>query len=278
MIGKSTLAAQLAEGINDGQHQAVLLSLMDADTDAGFWSLTFEALIREGMGWDRKNPYRKNPASRPEFMSQIHHIAEKTSQQQKSKQVILLIDDCERLLPQGEKRIAQIANMAMELTSPSIHAICWIGGLRWEDWAQAHTEAFIVPLRFYPLSVVPIREARKIIQEQLGAEQVKTIWNATGGHPYLMELAFAEGNGMKIDALLKRIDAELRPEEDALLAQIHPKGDWMVLDTLKDAQGHRPAKRLLDRLCMAGLIVRTLDQGTAVVRRTSPLLNQKVAR
>ncbi len=277
MIGKSTLAAHLAEGLSDDQHQAILISLKDADSDAGFWSLTFEALIREGMDWDAKNPYRKNPGSLSEFMSQIHHIAEKTAPQQRSKKIVLLIDGCERFLQQSQNLVPQIVNMAMELTTPAIHSICWIGGLNWDAWAEAHRAAFILPLRFYPLSVVPIREARKIILEHLGPDAVERVWNETGGHPYLMEQAFAKKTELKTDNLVKRMYAELSPEEEGLLEQINPKGDWMILDRLKDGEGHRPAKRLLDRLCMAGMVVRTLDHGTAVVRRASPLFIPKVS-
>jgi hypothetical protein len=36
--------------------------------------------------------------------------------------------------------------------------------------------------------------------------------------------------------------------------------------------GQHPPKELLDRLCMLGLIIRTLMDGVAAVRMTSPLL------
>ncbi|MFQ5598767.1 MAG: hypothetical protein ACE5GK_12050 [Nitrospiria bacterium] len=278
MIGKSTLAGELAGRLNDDEHRAILISLKDADPSNGTWPLFFEAVTRQGMSWNPKNPYRKNPVSLPDFMTQIHHIAEKMPPQQRSKKLILLIDDCDSFFPQSEKLIPQIANMAMELTDVPIHAICWIGGLAWDAWAREHPREFIIPLRFYPLSVVPIREARQIISDRMGPAQMEAVWNDTGGHPYLMEQTFGAENSTSVDALVKRIYAELRPEEEALLDQLNPEGQWMPLEDLKNAEGNRPPKRLLDRLCMAGVMVRTLDHGTAVVRQTSPRLTFKQER
>ncbi|MEO2053778.1 MAG: hypothetical protein ABGX83_00470, partial [Nitrospira sp.] len=75
--------------------------------------------------------------------------------------------------------------------------------------------------------------------------------------------------------LCERLWQELRPEEKTLLSQLDPNGGWMSLEDVSGVDGHRIEKALIDRLCMLGLTVRTLDQGRAVLRITSPLLTSR---
>ena len=219
-----------------------------------------------------EDPYRKSPESFTVFMSQLHHICEKTPDEVKARKLILLIDDCDRFLPDHGALIGQIVNMVMELILPPVDAVCWIGGPLWADWVDQHKSEFVLPVRVYPLSTVPVREARAIIQGELGASAVEQVWRETGGHPFLMEKAFGHGNQKNIDDLNCRLVQVLRPEEIAILDQLEPEGEWMILDRLKGEDGQRPPKKLLDRLCMLGVVVRTLNNGTAVIRLTAPVL------
>lgn len=241
LIGKTTLARHLAGCIHDEKNRAVLISLKDTNTATG-------------------------------FMSQLHPIYEKTPDNVNARKLILLIDDCDHLLPDHTALISEIVNRVMELRLPPIDAVCWIGGPVWADWVGRHQSDFILPVRVYPLSAIPIREARAIMQRELGASAVERVWRETGGHPFLMEKAFGDGSETTIDDLNRRLAQVLRPEEIHILDQLDPEGDWMILDTLKGADGQRPPKILLDRLCMLGVVVRTLNNGAAVIRLTAPVL------
>ncbi len=274
MIGKTTLTDHLADLFqNDpASHTAVRIALEQMQRPADFWGFLMEAILSQLMGPDQKNPYRKSPDTLGKVMTQIHYLSEKQPDLLVGKKLVLLIDDCDRLLPDAAALIPQIENMRMELMAPSVEAICWIGGLSWLDWVDTHMAHFMGPLRRYPLATVPIREARSIIRQQLGAEKVDQVWSETGGHPFLLERSFGGAEGFSLDDFNERIWSGLKAEEKAILAELDPGGAWQILDDLKMENGIKPPKALLDRLCMAGLVVRTLDHGTAVVRMTSPLI------
>ncbi len=275
MIGKTTLAHDLSEEILDTKNRAILISLKEMKTTSDFWALLMEAILKQGISPKAKNPFRKSPDSFMKLMSQLHHIYEKISDEVNARKLILLIDDCDRFLPDQTALVSQIVNMAMELLSPEIDAICWIGGLEWGDWVDQHSADFLMPLRFYPLSVVPIREARRIITEELGLAAVGGVWQETGGHPFLMSQAFGETSRVDIEILRKRLFHLLQVEEIEILERLDAEGQWLKLENLKGKNGEIPAKKLLDRLCMMGVVVRTLDEGIAVLRKIVPVLAYK---
>ncbi|MCG3113679.1 MAG: ATP-binding protein [Candidatus Manganitrophus sp. SB1] len=277
MIGKSTLARRLAGELDDAGAKAVSLQLPLLISDSAFWPLLLEALLHQGIGPAARNPFKKPPASLPDLMSQLHHLYERAPSEIAARPVVLILDDCDHLL-RHETIIPQIVNLALESTLPSIQAICWVGGSAFADWIAAHPGTFKQPLRLYPLSVIPIREARKIIREQLGpakpVEEIDRIWNETGGHPLLMERAFNRQETPSTKSLRDQLRQTLRPEDEGILDQLDPGGRWMILDALKDNKGGKIPKPALDRLCMLGLTVRTLIDGVAAIRITSPLFAQ----
>lgn len=275
MIGKTTLARHLAQEIKDTKNRAILVSLNDMHSLSDFWGVLMEGILKQGISPEQKNPFRKSPDSFMKFMSQLHRIYEKTPAEVNARKLTLLIDDCDRFLPDQTALISQTINMAMELLLPAIDAVCWIGGLKWGDWVTQHSEDFLMPVRFYPLSVVPIREARAIISEQVGADAVARVWQETGGHPFLMAQAFSDKNCLGLEALNQKLIETIRPEEIEILDQLDPGGAWTILDHLQGEDGEKPPKALLDRLCMMGVVVRTLDNGTAVVRKTASVLEYK---
>lgn len=276
MIGKSTLAQNLADRIKEKGASPVLIGLKDLASAAEFWALLMEGILLQGIGPAQKNPYRKNPATLSELMQQLHHIYEKAPKEVAARPLILLLDDCDRLLSLPEGLVPQIANLALESVSPSIDSICWIGGAAWEGWVREHSDLFKSPIRLYPLSVVPIREARGIIQAWLGEggteEAVLRLWNETGGHPVLMEKLFDDAGDETLALLSERLSREIGPAEEAVLSRVNPDGTWIEIQTLQGDGGPRPSKELLDRLCMLGLTIRTLSDGTAAIRWVSPLL------
>ncbi len=241
LIGKTTLASNCADLLHNDQCRGILVS-------------------------------PKKVKSPSVLISQINEKPEKVTSEDASRKRILLIDDCDYLLQWSEALILEI--VALSKNGPALHAICWIGGPLWGDWVKAHADVFQKPLRLYPLSVIPIREARAIILKQLGPSALEQVWHQTGGHPFLIETYFAEKNSLSIDLFRKRLWQEVRPEEEVILSQLDPEGGWMALEALRDSEGLCPEKALLDRLCMIGFIVRTLDEGAAVVRLTAPMLNK----
>jgi len=281
MIGKTTLAHRLAEELNAAGVKAVSLQLPLLLTHSAFWPLLLDALLQQGLGPTARNPFKKPPASLPDLMSQLHHLYERASSEIAARPVILVLDDCDHLL-RHETLIHQIVNLALESTLPAIQAICWVGGAAFADWITANPDAFKVRLRLYPLSVIPIREARRIIREQLGpakpVEEIDRIWNETGGHPLLLEQAFQPKGNQSAKALQVQLRQMLRTEEEEILNQLDPGGRWTILDSLKDKNGKKIPKPDLDRLCMLGLTVRTLIDGVAAIRLTSPLFAQVIEK
>jgi len=249
MIGKSTLAARLSKRINLGigegiQAEAIFLRAKEMKPDFDFY-LSLPRIEKIGLS--------QPPLKR-----------------------ILLIDDCEQLIHCSKERISKIIEaLGKAQEHPAgLHAVCWVGGLSWGDWIANNAGHFPVHVRLYPLSVVPIREAHAIIRRQLGPEEVARIWRKTGGHPLLLEQCLGgteetPGARGQLKVLSKRLSQDLRETEKAILAQLDPEGGWTAIDDLRSLSGRRPEKQVLNRLCTMGLIVRTLDQGLAVVRRTS---------
>ena len=280
MIGKSTLARNLADQIKEKGASPVLIGLSGLNTSAEFWGRLMEAILHQAIGPGAKNPYRKNPDTLPELMKQLHHVYEKVPPAIAARPLTLLFDDCDRFLSLSEPLVSQIGNLTMESLSPSLEAICWIGGAAWEEWLRDHSEMMKQPIRLYPLSVVPVREARGIIREWLGEsgtdDAVRRLWSETGGHPVLMKRLF-EGAGEEPVALLsRRLAQEIGPREEAVLRQLDPDGNWTEIHTLKGEKEPRPSKALLDRLCMLGLTIRTLSDGTAAIRWVSPLFGRAI--
>lgn len=277
MIGKTTLARRLAEELNDIGGRAIFLRIPLLISDAALWPLLLEVLLQQGIGPTARNPFKKPPASLADLMSQLHHLYEKAPAEIAAQPVIFILDDCDHLL-RHETLIPQIVDLAFESTLPSLQSICWVGGAPFADWVAAHPDRFKLPLRLYPLSVIPIREARQIIQEQLGptkpVEEVDRVWNETGGHPLLMEQFFSRTGTPSPKALRDHLRRMLRPEEEAILYQLDPTGKWMHLDKLRNPSGEKIPKPVLDRLCMLGVTVRTLIDGVAAIRLTSPLFSQ----
>lgn len=276
MIGKSTLARNLSDQIKQKEIAPVLIGLKEVGSEAQLWAAFMEAILHQGIGPDRKNPYRKDPATLPELMTQLHHVYEKAPSEIAARPLVLLLDDADALLSLPGDLPSQIVNLALESIAPSIHSICWIGGAAWETWLKEHAGELKSPLRLYPLSVIPIREAKQIIKDYLGSEppsgEAERIWSETGGHPYLLERAFDSDAGRPEETLSERLLGQLAPHERALLGRLDPSGSWTILNELKLEDGTPPPKALLDRLCMLGLVVRTLMEGTAAIRLTSPLL------
>jgi hypothetical protein len=270
MIGKTTLAGRLTDLINDAQNRVVIVSPLKVKQSSEWWSLVGKAFSSQGFLADTNNFNLGPTCSLSELISQLQNFNEKESHEPASRKLILLIDDCDRILHWSAGLIAQIVGMVGAL--PFIHAVCWIGGPGWGDWVVEHPDVFKVPVRLYPLSVVPLREARAILLEYVGSEEAERVWYETGGHPFLIEKYLEDNNGMQTHNLSKRLWQELQPEEEKILSQLDPNGAWMILEDVKDTDGHRVQKALIDRLCMIGLTVRTLDQGRAVIRITSPLL------
>ena len=243
MIGKTTLASNCADLFQDDLTQAVLL-------------------------------FPKKVESPSSLLSEINERSEKIGSAAASQKWILFIDDCDCLLKISQALISDIVALSQSL--PSLHAICWIGSPALGDWVNEHSDIFQKPLRLYPLSVIPIREARAIILNQWGPSEVSQVWHETGGHPFLIENRFSENNSASMDLFRERLWKEVRSEEALVLSQLDPEGGWMALEDLRDSKGVCPEKSLLDRLCLIGLIVRTLDEGAAVVRLTSPLLKKPI--
>ena len=193
------------------------------------------------------------------------------------KPVILLLDNCDTLLPDPSPLLQHVSQFGKQL-----RATVWTGRVRWGEWAMARKTEFQYPIRYYPLIVLPPKEARPYIKHHLPADvpaaQVEQLIDLSRGHPYLLSRIVAQREG-DLDGffadLWKAVDS---PTEHHVLKQLIEAGSWVLLHDLKDKAGKRVSKAVLDRLAIIGLINRTLVDGAAVATTVSPLLGDWVRR
>jgi hypothetical protein len=110
MIGKSILAQNLADQIRERGAIPILVPLKKVVSPGALWSLLMETILYQGIGPGRKNPYRKNPETLPELMTQLHHLYEKVPSEMAARPLVFLLDDAETLLPFSDDLIPQIVN------------------------------------------------------------------------------------------------------------------------------------------------------------------------
>ena len=195
--------------------------------------------------------------------------------------VILLLDGCEILLPDPVPFLNQIIQ-APPQSDKKIRSIVWAGRVPWGEWAMAHRSEFSCPIRFYPLLVLPPREARAFLKDHLPKEvsssELERYLEMSGGHPYLLSRMVEQGD-VECDSFLGELwKAADSPIEYAAMTQLIEAGSWVLLDDLKNEAGGKLPKKVLDRLATLGLIIRTLVDGSAMAKAVSPLLGDSVRR
>jgi len=195
--------------------------------------------------------------------------------------VILLIDGCERLLPDPAPFITEISEAARQSGAPLAGAV-WSGDARWGEWAMANRTAFTGPIRYYPLIVLPPKEARLFLKrhwsEDVPASELEWVMELSGGHPYLLA-RMVEGPKRDFDLFFAELwsAADSPAERDVITRLVQAKA-WVGLQDLKDDTGGCVPKSVLDRLAVVGLINRTLVDGAAAATAVSPLLGDWVRR
>lgn len=195
--------------------------------------------------------------------------------------VILLLDNCESLLPDPSTCIGRLRGMTAEGRRP-LRGIVWAGALPWGEWAMGHRSQFGSAMRYYPLIVLPPREAavflKQHLPEDIPSSEQKRILDLTGGHPYLLSRRVEQKEpdcSSFFDDLWKAAD---RPADHYVLMRLMEAGSWVFLENLRDDAGGKVPKETLDRLAISGLIVRTLVDGMAAARIVSPLIGEWVRR
>ncbi len=194
--------------------------------------------------------------------------------------VILFLDGCERLLPDPSPVVRQI-RQASEQLGPHLRAIVWAGGVAWGEWAMAHLPAFGCPIRYYPLIVLPPKEARPYLKQHwpaLPPAELERARERSGGHPYLLSRMVERPRGDNDAFFAELWSVADNPTEHHVLMQLIEKGSWVLLQELHSETGEKVSKTVLDRLAIAGLITRTLVDGAASAAIVSPLLADWVRR
>jgi hypothetical protein len=187
---------------------------------------------------------------------------------------IFLIDGCEQLLPDPLPFLEQMHRSALRPGTPPAGTV-WSGDPHWGEWAMANRPAFNGPTRYYPLIVLPPKEARLFLKRHWSADvpssELEWVVELSGGHPYLLA-QMVEGPKRDFDEFFAKLwKAADSQAERHILAQLIEAATWVPLHELKDETGANAPKTLLDRLAVSGLINRTLVDGAAVVALVSPL-------
>jgi hypothetical protein len=200
--------------------------------------------------------------------------------------VLLLIDGCERLLPDPAPFIDGISQAARQSGASSagvpLAGIVWAGDARWGEWAMANRPAFSNPVRYYPLIALPPKEARLFLKrhwsDDVPLSELEWVAELSGGHPFLLA-RMVEGPKRDFDDFFAELwSAADSPAERDVIAQLVQAKAWVGLQDLKDHTGEHVSKTVLDRLAVVGLINRTLIDGAAVATAVSPLFGDWVRR
>jgi hypothetical protein len=230
-MGKTTLLRQVAEEIAAHAAQPVMPVMIDLTTDT-LTDLERRLSDRPG-GPGGPNPVSLLPA-------------------------ILLIDGCERLLPDPSTLVHQVAS---KVVGPSLRAAVWAGGINWGEWAMGHRSEFGSPIRYYPLIVLPPKEARPFLKRHWSADvpssELEWVVELSGGHPYLLSRMAGQPT-RNFDAFFTTLwDIAGSPAERHVLMQLIEAGSWVLLQELHNEAGGSVPKAVLDRLAIVGLINRT---------------------
>ena len=195
--------------------------------------------------------------------------------------VILLLDGCETLLPDPSSFLKQVTQNPSNLGA-KICGTVWAGNVAWGEWATAHKAEFISPIRFYPLILLPPKEARPFLEnnlpEKIASSKLQQLLDLAGGPPFLLS-GMIKKTKEDYDTFFMEIwKAVEKPSERRILIQLIEAGSWVFLQDLKNETGDQVDKGVLDRLAILGLIDRTLIDGAAAVKAVSPLLGDWVMR
>ena len=190
--------------------------------------------------------------------------------------VVLLLDGCEALLPDPVPFLNQIIKASAQ-SGQKVRSTVWAGTVPWGEWAMAHTSEFDCPMRNYPLVVIPPKEARPFLRHHLPktttSSELERLLELAGGHPYLLSRVI-QMEDVECDSFFSDLwNAADSPSEHDVLEKLIEAGSWVYLGDLKTKTGGRFPKKVLDRLANLGLIIRTLVDGAAAVKTTSPLLD-----
>lgn len=195
--------------------------------------------------------------------------------------VLLLIDGCERLLPDPAPFLQQISQASRRPGEQPAVGV-WAGDPSWGEWAMANRAAFNGPIRYYPLIVLPPKEARPFLKRHWSADvpssELEWVVELSGGHPYLLS-RMVEGPTRNFDSFFAELwSAAGSPAERDIITQLIAAQSWVLLQDLTHESGGSVPKTVLDRLAVTGLINRTLVDGAAAATAVSPLLGDWVRR
>ena len=194
---------------------------------------------------------------------------------------ILLIDNCDRLLPDPAPFLLEIGQAVVQSGAQPAGSV-WAGDVRWGEWAMANRAAFNSPIRYYPLIVLPPKEASLFLKRHWSADvpssELEWVVELSGGHPYLLSRMAGQPE-RDFDAFFAELwNAAGSPAERSIIRQLIEAKSWVLLQDVKDETGGSAPKTILDRLAVLGLINRTLVDGAAAATVVSPLLGDWVRR
>jgi hypothetical protein len=189
--------------------------------------------------------------------------------------VILLLDGCEALLPDPMLFLQNVIRTSTS-SGENGRVVVWAGDMSWGEWAMAHRSDFGLSIRYYPLVLLPPKEARAVLKYSLSKEvtpdEIERSVEKAGGHPYILSHVLEEDEG-RFDGLFSSLwETAASSTERCVLAHLIEVGSWVHLEDLEDDTGGRPPKKCLDRLATLGLIHRTIVEGAAAAKIVSPLL------
>jgi hypothetical protein len=194
---------------------------------------------------------------------------------------ILLMDGCERLLPDPAPFLLQLSQAALRSGS-QLGGSVWAGDTRWGEWAMAHRSVFTSPIRYYPLIVLPPKEARLFLKRHWSADvpssELEWVMELSGGHPYLLSRMVEQRERDFHEFFAELWNTADGPADRGIIAQLIQAKAWVLLQDLHDETGGAAPKPVLDRLAVTGLINRTLVDGAAAATLVSPLLADWVRR
>jgi len=197
---------------------------------------------------------------------------------------VLLLDNCEALMAEGDRLVERVKHDAQRGTAGQ--AVVWVGDRAWYEYAKSAKDE--LNLLLAPLAVLLTSEARALVGPALQPAQIDTVLQYGGTHPYVLKTLrtqfLAAEPKAGANAVLRAAAKTLAPFFESCAKVVEP-GEHKLLRWLvkkgKPANPKEAAKALkmpsvkaaADALCYLGLISRwNLEQG-AMLHANCKLFN-----
>ena len=198
---------------------------------------------------------------------------------------VLLLDNCEALMAEGDRLAEKIKHYAQRETGSQ--AVVWAGGRAWYEYVKSAKAE--LNLQLAPLAVLLTSEARSLVGPSLQPAQVEAVLQYGGTHPYVIKtlrtqlLTAGPRAGVKpamraaagqLEPFLEACAKAMEPGERKLFRWLAKKGKPINPKEAAKALKMPSVKAAADTLCYLGVISRWNLEDGAKLHANCRLFNE----